>query len=107
MIGIKYDDKFTIINPLKVLYFISNQKNTEIFLKNGKKIISRLPIEHIEKQMNSNIFFIINNKTLINIKEVDAFIQKGALWVAIMEDKKEIKVDASKIRLFKKRYIVV
>lgn len=107
MLGVKYNDEFTIINPLDILYLISNQNCTEIFLKDGKKITSVLPIKSIEEQINDNTFFIINNKTLINVKEVNSFIQKGNEWVAIMEDKKEIDVEASRIKLFKQKYIVV
>lgn len=105
-IGLKHQDQLIIVSPIDILYFIALENKTEVFLKNGEKIILHLPIESIEQQISNSSFFRINETVLINVKAINIFIQKASKWFVVMEDQKEIDVAPPRITVFKERFIV-
>ena len=57
---------YTFIENKDIIYLKACENYTEIFLTNGKRIISSKTIKHYEEKMNKNIFTRVHKSFIIN-----------------------------------------
>jgi two-component system LytT family response regulator len=73
-------DKIEIIKFKEVLYCKADGKYTEIYLKNGTKIVSSKNIGEYQQMFPTNHFFRIHNSTLINVHQIVRINKKDGLY---------------------------
>jgi two-component system LytT family response regulator len=57
---------YIFIENKEILYFRASENYTEIFLENGKKVVSSKTIKRYEEKMNPNIFYRTHKSYIIN-----------------------------------------
>jgi two-component system LytT family response regulator len=91
-IGIAMSDKIVFINISDILYCEAKGVYTNIYLRDGKKIISSKPLGDFESQLRTQKFFRIHHSTLINLNHIKEFQRFNGGYVVMQND---IKLEVS------------
>jgi two-component system LytT family response regulator len=87
-IGIAMADKIVFVNISDILYCEAKGVYTNIYLKEGKKILASKPLGDFESQLISNKFFRIHHSTLINLNQIKEFQRFNGGYVVMQNDAK-------------------
>lgn len=91
--------RFIEIDLNQLMRIESTPQGSMLFLENKAFWITEKNIALFEKDLDSNMFFRVNNKTLINMHHLESFITCDA--IVTLSDKEAIPVDAKiKDKLF-------
>lgn len=86
---------FQVIVINDILYCEAENTYTNIFLKDGKKILASRPLLDYETLLQDNLFFRVHKSFLINLKHVKEY-QKGEGGIVIMSNGAELEVSRRK-----------
>ena len=86
---------FQVVMIHDILYCEAENTYTNIFLKDGKKILASRPLLDYETLLQDNLFFRVHKSFLINLKHVKEY-QKGEGGIVIMSNGAELEVSRRK-----------
>jgi two-component system LytT family response regulator len=98
-IGIGMADKIVFINLPEILYCEANGAYTNVYLKEGKKIVSSKSLGEFESQLSSQKFFRIHHSILINLNHVKEFQRFDGGYV-MMDNNAKLEVSQRKRKDF-------
>lgn len=98
-IGIGMADKIVFINIPDILYCEAIGSYTNVFLKDGTKLMASKSLGDFETQLTSHQFFRIHHSYLINLNQVKEFQRHDGGYV-IMENNKHLEVSQRKRKDF-------
>lgn len=98
-IGIGMADKIVFININEILYCEAHGAYTNLYLADGKKIVSSKSLGEFESQLTSQKFFRIHHSTLINLNQVKEFQRFDGGYV-VMENNTKLEVSQRKRKDF-------
>ena len=87
-IGIAMADKIVFANITDILYCEAKGVYTNLYLKEGKKILASKPLGDFESQLISHKFFRIHHSTLINLNHIKEFQRFNGGYVVMQNDAK-------------------
>ena len=87
-IGIAMSDKIVFVNISDILYCEAKGVYTNIYLRDGKKILASKPLGDFESQLSSQKFFRIHHSTLINLNYIKEFQRFNGGYVVMQNDAK-------------------
>ncbi|MGZ3923200.1 MAG: LytR/AlgR family response regulator transcription factor, partial [Flavisolibacter sp.] len=87
-IGIAMADKIVFVKTNNILYCEACGAYTNIFLKDGKRILSSKSLGDFESQLVGHRFFRIHHSILINLSKVKEFQRSDGGFVVMEDDKK-------------------
>ena len=87
-IGIAMADKIDFVNISDILYCEAKGVYTNIYLKDGKKILASKPLGDFESQLALHKFFRIHHSTLINLNSIKEFQRFNGGYVIMQNDAK-------------------
>lgn len=98
-IGIGMADKIVFVNIPEILYCEAQGAYTNVYLKDGKKIVASKSLGDFESQLNSHKFFRIHHSTLINLNHIKEFQRFDGGYV-VMENNAKLEVSQRKRKDF-------
>lgn len=98
-IGIGMADKIIFVDIREILYCEAQGAYTNVFLKDGKKILASKSLGDFESQLSSHRFFRIHHSTLINLQYIKEF-QRFDGGLVIMENNTCLEVSQRKRKDF-------
>lgn len=87
-LGIAMADKIVFVNISDILYCEAQGVYTNIYLKDGKKILASRTLGDFESQLSAQKFFRIHHSTLINLKHIKEFQRFNGGYVVMINDVK-------------------
>jgi len=87
-IGIAMADKIVFTNISDILYCEAKGVYTNIYLRDGKKILASKPLGDFESQLTTHKFFRIHHSTLINLNQIKEFQRFNGGYVVMQNDAK-------------------
>ena len=98
-IGIGMSDKIVFIHIPDILYCEAQGAYTNVFLKDGRKMMASKSLGDFESQLAGHKFFRIHHHFLINLNHVSEFQRQDGGYV-IMENKQQLDVSQRKRKEF-------
>jgi two-component system LytT family response regulator len=98
-IGVAMADKIVFVKSSEILYCQANGTYTNIYLTDGKKIVSSKSLGEFETQLDRYKFFRIHHSTLINLNHIKEFKRFGGGYVT-MENNAKLEVSHRKRKDF-------
>jgi two-component system, LytTR family, response regulator len=98
-IGIGMADKIVFVSITDILYCEASGSYTNVFLKDGTKMVASKSLGDFETQLSQNKFFRIHHSHLINLNRVKEFQRHDGGYV-IMENHKQLEVSQRKRKDF-------
>jgi two-component system LytT family response regulator len=98
-IGIASADKIVFVNIPEILYCEAQGAYTNIYLPEGKKILSSKSLGEFESQLHPHQFFRIHHSYLINLNRIKEFQRYDGGYV-MMEDNTRLEVSQRKRKDF-------
>ena len=98
-IGIGSADKIVFVSIPEILYCEAQGAYTNIYLHDGKKILSSKSLGEFESQLNSHGFFRIHHSYLINLNRIKEFQRYEGGYV-MMENNARLEVSQRKRKDF-------
>ena len=98
-IGIGMADKIVFVNIPEILYCEAHGAYTNIYLKDGKKIMASKSLGDFESQLNTHKFFRIHHSILINLLHIKEFQRSDGGYV-VMENNTKLEVSHRKRKDF-------
>jgi two-component system, LytTR family, response regulator len=89
--AIPTNDGILITDTKDIVKMASDSNYTNVFLKNGQKILVSKTLKALEEQLNSTDFIRVHSAHLVNINEIDRYI-RGDGGNLILKDKTSIPV---------------
>lgn len=91
-IGIGMADKIVFLNISEIMYCEAQGAYTNVYLKDGRKVMASRSLGEFEIQLSSNKFFRIHHSTLINLKYIKEFQRFDGGYIVMDND---IKLEVS------------
>ena len=85
---------FSVVNVRDILYCKADDNYTEIFLKEGKHLISKT-LKYFEEALTAYSFVRIHKSYLVNVNEIERY-HRGKGGMVTLSNGKEITVSASR-----------
>ena len=85
---------FLVVNVHEIMYCKADDNYTEIFLKDGKHLISKT-LKYFEEALSSYSFVRIHKSYLVNVNEIQRY-HRGKGGMVTLSNGKEIMVSASR-----------
>ena len=98
-VGIGMADKIVFVNIPDIIYCEAQGAYTNVYLANGKKIVSSKSLGEFESQLMQQKFFRIHHSTLINLNHVKEFQRFDGGYV-VMENNAKLEVSQRKRKDF-------
>jgi len=98
-IGIGMSDKIVFVNIPDILYCEATGSYTNVYLKDGKKMVASKLLGEFESQLRNYKFYRIHHSYLINLNRIKEFQRHDGGYV-IMENNKQLEVSQRKRRDF-------
>ena len=98
-IGIAMADKISFVTIADIIYCEASGGYTNVYFKDGKKIVSSKSLGEFESQLNIHKFFRIHHSYIINLNLVKEFQRHDGGYV-IMNNDKQLEVSQRKRREF-------
>lgn len=98
-IGIAMADKIIFVRVPEIIYCEANGSYTNVYLKDGKKILASKPLMNFESQLTPHKFFRIHHSTLINLNNIKEFQRFDGGYV-VMENNVKLEVSHRKRKDF-------
>lgn len=98
-IGIGMADKIVFVNIPDIIYCEANGSYTNVYLKDGTKMVASKSLGDFETQLAPNKFFRIHHSSLINLNRVKEFQRHDGGYV-ILENGKQLEVSQRKRKDF-------
>lgn len=98
-IAIGMADKIVFVNIHDILYCEAQGSYTNLYLKDGKKMMASKSLGDFESQLSAHKFFRIHHHYLISLNHVKEFQRQDGGYV-IMENKKNLEVSQRKRKDF-------
>lgn len=98
-IAIGMADKIVFVNIPDILYCEAQGAYTNVFLKDGRKMMASKSLGDFESQLDIHKFFRIHHHYLINLNQVSEFQRQDGGYV-IMENNKHLEVSQRKRKDF-------
>ena len=101
--AIPLSEGFELILAADVIRFQADDNYTDLFLKNGTKIVACRTLKEMEEQLQDFSFFVrVHHSYIVNLNEVSKYI-RGEGGYLVMSDGSTVTVSKSrKERLLKK-----
>lgn len=87
-IGIAMAERIVFVNVQDILYCEANGVYTNIFLRDGKKIVASKPLGDFEEQLVQYRFFRIHHSTLINLNFIKEIQRSNGGFVVMINGAK-------------------
>lgn len=98
-IGIGMADKIVFVNTADIVYCEANGSYTNVFFRDGRKMVASKSLGDFELQLAEHNFFRIHHSSLINLNRVKEFQRHDGGYV-IMENNKRLEVSQRKRKDF-------
>lgn len=98
-IGIGMADKIVFISVPDIIYCEANGSYTNVFLKEGTKMVASKSLGDFEAQLANHKFFRIHHSYLINLNRVKEYQRNDGGYV-IMDNSKQLEVSQRKRKDF-------
>ena len=83
------------LDPQKIVRLESDSNYTNVFLIDGKKIISTKTLKEYEYTLNQEIFFRTHNTVIVNIDYIEKFVKTDGGYI-LMQDNIQVPVSRDK-----------
>lgn len=93
-ITVKQEYNNVIINPLEIVYIESMENYTKIYMRGGKKVVSRTTMKSIFEMLPKKIFCRVHKSYIINREHI---IQYNKNNIIVIRDKKEIRIPVGRV----------
>ncbi|MBL0267564.1 MAG: response regulator transcription factor [Chitinophagaceae bacterium] len=90
---------FQVVTLSDILYCEAENTYTNIFFKDGKKVLASRPLMDYELMLQDSQFFRIHKSTLVNLKHIREY-QKGEGGFVVMSNGRELEVSRRKKEMF-------
>jgi two-component system LytT family response regulator len=94
-IGIAMSDKIVFINVADIIYCEASSAYTNVFLKDGKKMVASKSLGDFEMLLMNHRFFRIHHSYLINLNRIKEFQRHDGGYVT-MENGKQLEISRRK-----------
>lgn len=98
-IGISMADKIVFVNIMDILYCEASGSYTNVFFRDGNKMVTSKPLCDFELQLEGHKFFRVHHSSLINLHCIKEFQRHDGGYV-IMENGKRLEVSQRKHKDF-------
>ena len=93
-ITIPLQNGFEVLNLKEILYCQADDNYTQIYLKNGKRLVSKT-LKYFEDSLSENGFARVHKSYLVNVNEITEY-KKGKGGSVVLSSGKEIMVSPSR-----------
>lgn len=93
-ITIPLQNGFEVLNLKEILYCQADDNYTQIYLKNGKRLVSKT-LKYFEDSLSENGFARVHKSYLVNVNEITEY-RKGKGGSVVLSSGKEIMVSPSR-----------